>query len=127
MSDKSTLIVPNSELITKTIRNMTMAGALGRVQIQFSVPLGTDVGKLRQLLLELFAENARVLAEPAPAVYVDSISGGQVALNCLAYVPSPRNVYGVRSELLFELLQRTAAEGIALSSPTDIHLVRDEP
>ena len=127
VSDKSTLIVPNSELITKTIRNMTMAGALGRVQIQFSVPLGTDVGKLRQLLLELFAENARVLAEPAPAVYVDSISGGQVALNCLAYVPSPRNVYGVRSELLFELLQRTAAEGIALSSPTDIHLVRDEP
>lgn len=50
-----------------------------------------------------------------------------MALNCLAYVPSPRNVYGVRSELLFELLQRTAAEGIALSSPTDIHLVRDEP
>lgn len=127
VGDKSTLIVPNSELITKTIRNMTMAGALGRVQIQFSVPLGTDVGKLRQLLLELFADNARVLAEPASAVYVDSISGGQVALNCLAYVPSPRNVYGVRSELLFELLQRTAAEGIALSTPTDIHLVRDEP
>lgn len=127
VGDKSTLIVPNSELITKTIRNMTMDNAQGRVQIQFSVPLGTDVGKLRQLLLDLFADNPRVLQEPAPAVYVDSISGGQVALNCLAHVPSPRNVYATRSELLFELLQRTAAAGIALSTPTDIHLVRDEP
>ena len=127
VGDKSTLIVPNSELITKTIRNMTMADALGRVQIQFSVPLGTDVGKLRQLLLGLFADNAKVLSEPAPVVYIDSISSGQVALNCQAYVPSPRNVYATRSELLFELLQCTAAEGIALSTPADIRLVREAP
>ncbi len=75
----------------------------------------------------LFADNAKVLSEPAPVVYIDSIGGGQVALNCQAYVPSPRNVYATRSELLFELLQCTAAEGIALSTPADIRLVREAP
>jgi len=127
VGDKSTLIVPNSELITKTIRNMTMANALGRVQIQFSVPLGADVGRVRQLLLELFAGHEKVLDEPAPSVFIDSISGGLVALNCFAYVSSPRAVYGVRSDLLFALLQAIAEQGIALVTPTDVRVMHADP
>ena len=44
--DKSTLIVPNSELITKSVQNLTMDSALGRISIAFSVPLNTDIVKL---------------------------------------------------------------------------------
>jgi len=125
VGDKSTLIVPNSELITKTIRNMTMGNAQGRIQIQFSVPLSTDVAAVRQILLDCYSEHVGVLAEPAPSVFIDSIANGQVAINSFAYVSGPRAVYGVRSDLYFTMLQKFAAAHIALSSPTDIHLVRD--
>ncbi|MCD7097995.1 DUF3772 domain-containing protein [Stenotrophomonas sp. MMGLT7] len=123
VADKSTLIVPNSELITKTIRNMTMSSPLGRVQIQFSLPLGSDVGRVRELLLALYAEHPGVLDEPAPSVFIDSIAGGQVAINSFAYVSSPRNVYGVRSDLYFRLLEALAEEHIALATPQDIRIV----
>ncbi|MNV11513.1 Mechanosensitive channel MscK precursor [compost metagenome] len=125
VGDKSTLIVPNSELITKTIRNMTMGNAQGRIQIQFSVPLSTDVAAVRQILLDSYAEHVAVLADPAPSVFIDSIANGQIAINSFAYVSGPRAVYGVRSDLYFTMLQKFAAAHIALSSPTDIHLVRD--
>jgi small-conductance mechanosensitive channel len=125
VGDKSTLIVPNSELITKTIRNMTMGNAQGRIQIHFSVPLSTDVAAVRQILLDCYTEHVGVLAEPAPSVFIDSIANGQVAINSFAYVSGPRAVYGVRSDLYFTMLQKFAAAHIALSSPTDIHLVRD--
>ncbi|HBS62362.1 MAG TPA: DUF3772 domain-containing protein [Stenotrophomonas sp.] len=125
VGDKSTLIVPNSELITKTIRNMTMGNAQGRIQIQFSVPLSTDVAAVRQILLDTYAAHVAVLADPAPSVFIDSIANGQIAINSFAYVSGPRAVYGVRSDLYFNMLQSFAAAGIALSSPTDIHLVRD--
>jgi small-conductance mechanosensitive channel len=125
VGDKSTLIVPNSELITKTIRNMTMGNAQGRIQIQFSVPLNTDVAALRQILLDAYTEHPGVLSDPAPSVFIDSIANGQIAINSFAYVSGPRAVYGARSELYFTMLQTFAAAGIALSSPTDIHLVRD--
>lgn len=125
VGDKSTLIVPNSELITKTIRNMTMGNAQGRIQIQFSVPLSTDVAAVRQILLDTYAAHVAVLADPAPSVFIDSIANGQIAINSFAYVSGPRAVYGVRSDLYFNMLQSFAAVGIALSSPTDIHLVRD--
>nr|WP_249027546.1 DUF3772 domain-containing protein [Xanthomonas theicola] len=127
VGDRSTLIVPNSELITKTLRNMTLAGPLGRVQIQFAVALGTDVVKLRQLLLELYAAHAGVLEDPAPSVFIDSIASGHVTLNSFAYVGSPRLSYGIRSDLFFALLQCLAEQGIALESPQEVRLLRKAP
>ncbi|WP_259155883.1 DUF3772 domain-containing protein [Xanthomonas sp. 3793] len=124
VGDRSTLIVPNSELITKSVRNMTLSNPMGRVQLQFSVPLETDVAKVRDMLLELFAEHTKVLAEPAPAVFIDSLAGGHVNFNSFAYVRSPRDSYGVRSELFFALLQRMETVGIALQSPQEIRFSR---
>jgi small-conductance mechanosensitive channel len=124
VGDRSTLIVPNSELITKSVRNMTLSNPMGRVQLQFSVPLEAEVAKVRDMLLELFAEHAKVLAEPAPAVFIDSLAGGHVNFNSFAYVSSPRDAYGVRSELFFALLQRMETVGIALQSPQEIRFSR---
>lgn len=100
VGDRSTLIVPNSELITKSVRNMTLSNPMGRVQLQFSVPLETDVAKVRDMLLALFAEHEKVLAEPAPSVFIDSLAGGHVNFNSFAYVSSPRDSYGVRSQFV---------------------------
>ncbi|MCD0279850.1 mechanosensitive ion channel family protein [Xanthomonas melonis] len=124
VGDRSTLIVPNSELITKSVRNMTLSNPMGRVQLQFSVPLEADVAKVRDMLLALFAEHAKVLAEPAPSVFIDSLAGGHVNFNSFAYVSSPRDSYGVRSELFFALLQRMEQAGVALQSPQEIRFSR---
>jgi small-conductance mechanosensitive channel len=123
IGDRSTLIVPNSELITKSVRNMTRSNALGRVQLQFAVPIGTDMGRVRELLFALYKANPKTLATPAPSVFIDSISGGQANFNSFLYVNSPRDAYGVRSDLFFALLARMAEEGIAMSSPQDIRVV----
>ncbi len=124
VSDRSTLIVPNSELITKSVRNMTLSNPKGRVQLKFSVPLDADVERVRSLLLTLFGEHPKVLEEPTSSVFIDSIDGGQVAFNSFCYVSSPRDTYGVRSDLFFALLQRMAAEGIELQAPQDIRVSR---
>src|SRR5690606_10213393 len=42
MGDRSTVIVPNSEFITKIVRNVTHAGPLGRVQIKLTLPLESN-------------------------------------------------------------------------------------
>ncbi|KAG0779948.1 hypothetical protein G6F22_010347 [Rhizopus arrhizus] len=125
VGDKSTLIVPNSELVTKTVRNMTMGNNQGRIQIQFAVPPSTDVGNLRQALLDAYTAHTNVLKQPAPTVYIDSIAGGQITMNSFAYVASPRQVYATRSDLYFSLLQILAERNIPLSTPTDIHITRD--
>jgi len=117
MGDRSTVIVPNSEFITKIVRNVTLADPLGLVQIKLPVPLGSDVETVREQLLQAFDANTDVQDTPGPAVLLDGIDHGQLVFNATGYVNSPRNVARVRSALLFDVLKRLSDAGITLSSP----------
>ncbi len=117
LADHSTLIVPNSELITKSVVNKTRASPLGRVQIQFSVPLGADVQQVRQIVLEAFAAEEAILDDPAPAVFIDTITADRIMFNCIAQTSSPRNAYGARSGVLMSLLSRFHQEGVEIGTP----------
>ncbi len=117
IADRSTLIVPNSELVTKSIRNMTLADPLGRIQIVFSASIDVDVAAVRGAILETFAAHEAVLAEPAPSVFIDGIDEGKVTFKSFAFVGGPRQVYGTRSAVLFTLLERLRAENIRLTAP----------
>ena len=116
LADHSTLIVPNSELITKSVLNKTLAGPLGRVQIQFSVPIQADVGHACALTLAAFAAVPDVLADPAPVAFVDSIVDGRVLFNCFGHVASPRTAYPTRSLVLLALMRDLREAGIDMGS-----------
>ncbi|MGE7205466.1 DUF3772 domain-containing protein [Sphingomonas sp. NPDC019816] len=124
LADHSTLIVPNSELITKSVLNKTLSGPLGRIQIQFSVPIEADAALVRSIVLECFAEQEAVLAEPAPSAFIDSIVDGRILFNCFAHVASPRVAYGTRSAVLLRLLPALREHGIAIGTvPQRLELV----
>jgi small-conductance mechanosensitive channel len=128
LSDHSTLIVPNSELITKTVLNKTLSSPLGRIQIQFSVPLDTSVDTVRQIIVGIFAAETAVLDEPAPSAYIDSIALDRIAFNCFAHVASPRDVYRTRSNVLMALLRTFAAQGIDIGTlPQKLELHTSDP
>jgi small-conductance mechanosensitive channel len=117
MGDRSTVIVPNSEFITKIVRNVTLANPLGLVQIKLPMPLDTDAARVRDLVRAAFEAHEDVLESPAPSVALDGIDNGRLVFNATGYVNSPRLAYNVRSALLFEVLQQLREAGLALSSP----------
>ncbi len=118
LGDRSTVIVPNSEFITKTVRNMTLSNAEGRVLIRLPMPLSTDAKKVRELMLAACSAHAGVLAAPAPSVTLEGIEGGALIFQAIAFVVSPRLAGGVRSDLLFEILDALQAAELPLSVPT---------
>lgn len=125
MSDRSTVIVPNSQFITQNVRNVTMGNALGVVGITLTLPLDTDVLKIRDLLLQAFTEHQAILDTPAPSVSFKDLTTTGVIISVSGYVNSPRSVGGARSDLLFTVLGRLRELGIALSSPQSMVLISD--
>ena len=122
LGDRSTVIVPNSEFITKTVRNVTLANPLGLVQVKLPLPLGTDAQAARALILSAFVDNPDVLDTPAPNVQLDGIDNGLLLFNATGYAASPRLTSGIRSALLFELLKRLDAAHIAIAKPSTMVL-----
>jgi small-conductance mechanosensitive channel len=123
MGDRSTVIVPNSELITKTVRNITLSNAEGRVRIRLPLPIDSDAQRVRKIVRNALDAQSAILTTPAPSVLLDSIDGSTLVFFVTAFIASPRNAGGIRSELLIDILARLRAEGIALSSPQQIDFV----
>ncbi|QOF77393.1 DUF3772 domain-containing protein [Variovorax sp. 38R] len=127
LGDRSTLIVPNSEFITKTVRNMTLANAEGRVLIRLPMPLTTDAQRVRELILEACRAHEGVLETPAPSLTLEGIENGLLIFQAIAYVSSPRLAGGVRSDLLFTILDALKQADLPLATPTTLVMAAAAP
>lgn len=125
MSDRSTVIVPNSQFISQNVRNVTMGNALGVVGITLTMPLETDANRVRELLLAAYQEHEAILDAPATSVTFKDLTSSGMVIGVSGYVAGPRQVSGTRSDLLFTILGRLRDEGIPLSSPQSMVLVQE--
>ncbi|VVO35745.1 DUF3772 domain-containing protein [Pseudomonas fluorescens] len=118
LSDRSIVIVPNSQLISQNLRNVTMGGsAQGVVTLELTFPFDIDPEQVRNLLQEVYTAHESILEKPAPAVRFSQLTPAGIILSITGYVSSPRIVSNTKSELLFEILKRLSAAGIPLASP----------
>lgn len=117
LGDKSTVIVPNSQLISQNVRNATMGNAQGVVTITLTFPLDIDPVQVREILLAVYNENERILDTPEPSVSFKDLTPQGIVLSVTGNVATQRQIGGAKSDLLFDILTRLRKEGIVLSRP----------
>jgi small-conductance mechanosensitive channel len=118
LSDRSIVIVPNSQLISQNLRNVTLGGsAQGVATLELMFPLDIDPEQVQSLLCDTYNENETILDKPAPYVRFSKLSPEGITLTITGYVSSPRIVGITKSDLLFEILKRLSAAGIELAKP----------
>jgi small-conductance mechanosensitive channel len=112
--DASTVIVPNSSLITSNVENKTAGADRGRIHVQLNVN-AADAEKTERLVLEAAKAVPEILADPPPVVFFDALAaGGAVTLKAYLYVADPRNAQQARSGLLRALLAALEQNGVTL-------------
>jgi potassium efflux system protein len=120
MGDRSRLIVPNSELVTKIVRNVTHGGALGLVKIVLSLDAANDSQAVRDLLMRHLKALPNALQEPPPAVYLTNVKGAAMEFTAVVHLPSPRAAFKAKSDLLFQIIPDLKAHGMTLASSNPV-------
>jgi small-conductance mechanosensitive channel len=123
-NDNITIIVPNSNFITSAVTNWSYGDPKVRLRLPVGVAYGSDVEKLRTLLLEVAAENAATLKQPAPSVrflgFGDSALNFELAIWTIDMAQSPTRF---RSELYFAIERKLREHKIEIPFPQrDLHL-----
>ncbi|WP_176462140.1 DUF3772 domain-containing protein [Serratia marcescens] len=126
LSDRSTMIVPNSQLISQNVRNATMGNAQGVVTIALTFPTSIDPEQVRNILLSAYNEYETILDTPAPYVRFSQLGPDGIILSVTGYVPSPRMVGATKSELLFNILKLLRAQEVSLSSPQEVVFMKQQ-
>ncbi|WP_028623797.1 DUF3772 domain-containing protein [Pseudomonas sp. Ant30-3] len=121
LADRSIVIVPNSQLISQNLRNVTLGGsAQGVASLELTFPLDIDPEQVKTLLYDAFCEHETILDKPEPMVRFSKLSPDGITLTVTGYVGSPRIVGTTKSDLLFEILKRLGAAGIELAKPAPV-------
>ncbi|SHF50718.1 Small-conductance mechanosensitive channel [Kaistia soli DSM 19436] len=112
--DRATLIVPNSSLITGTVKNMVLRDRSGRIIIPVAVAKLSDPEKVRSVLISAAKSHRLVLAYPEPSVLFTAFSAASLEFELRCYLSDISQGAQVRSDLRFDFLARFQAEDIAL-------------
>jgi potassium efflux system protein len=67
--DRKEVIIPNKAFVTERLINWSLSDTTTRVLIKVGVAYGSDLDKVKKVLLQAAKENPRVMTDPEPQVF----------------------------------------------------------
>jgi small conductance mechanosensitive channel len=113
--DNKETTIPNAKIQGNNLINFTRQGRL-RVGFKFSVSYADDMRKVKEVLHEILTADARVLAEPAPNIFVQSLDDDGVGIAARPWV-TPDDYWTLQWDIPERVKLRFDAEGITIPFP----------
>ena len=115
--NRSSIIVPNSELISSTVTNWTHKDKIGRIIVNVGVSYGADPEHVVQILKRCASEHALVVRYPEPYVVWQNFGASSLDFELRAYLGDISTGLQTRSELRFAIFKAFKEEGIEIPFP----------
>lgn len=121
--DGIVLIIPNSRFITGNVINWTHNRKLTRFTVVVGVAYGSDVEKVRDVLVQCAMEHNDVVKTPEPFVFFSDFADSQLTFKLQFYSRSVFKIEFVKSEMRFAIDKAFRANGITIPFPQrDVHI-----
>ncbi len=128
--DEKEIIVPNSQLVTESVHNLTHANNLYRLNIKVGVSYSSDVDLVKKVLLDAADEHFGVIKNTIPNIsnvtppFVRFTAFGSSSLDfeLLAWIPDSFQRFDVASDLHFIIWHKFKEHNITIAFPQlDVH------
>ena len=133
--DEKEIIVPNSQLITEPIHNLTHYNNRFRVRVPVGVSYGSDVNVVKKALLEAAQAHPEVIKAPPddmenvtePFIRFVNFGDSSLDFELLAWIPDSFQRFDVASDLHFLVWDKLKAYNIKIPFPQrDVHFLPTE-
>ena len=126
--DRSTVIVPNSDLISGVVKNWMHTDNSGRVIIDVRVPFDVDPDQVHDLLLEVAQAHPNVLAYPEAKVYLSDFGESALEFQMFCFLGNVDYILSAKSELRFAVFRALRENGIEIPyTRRDVHVTESRP
>lgn len=113
-------IVPNSQLISQSVINLTLSDSEARLKIPVAVAHGNDIGLVLSVLKDVARENPRVLDTPAPLAYLLGLGDSSLNFELHAWLSHVGDRLLAQSEINQQIARKFQELGIEISPPQPI-------
>ncbi len=126
--DRAEVIVPNSELISDQVTNWMLHDTVGRLILKIGVAYGSDVEKVRDILMEIITNHPEVMSKShyitPPRVLFLEFGDSSLNFEMRFFLKDIRQRRTVTSEINFAIDKAFREAGIEIPFPQrDVHLI----
>jgi len=124
------LLVPNSQLLERTVTNWTLVDMEVRTIVRVGVAYGSPVEKVAELILQAVNEQPEVKAKPAPNVIFEDFGDNALIFDAYFWcdVGGERVLRQIRSDVRFQISKLFRENDITIAFPQrDVHLDASGP
>jgi len=119
----ASVIVPNSQILSSAVVNWTHKDSRGRIEIKVGVAYGSNVEKVKEVLLEIAANHPDIQRIPEPTVLFRDFGDSALLFELRFFVPKIDRRLTISSEIRFAIDAAFREAGIEIPFPqTDIHI-----
>lgn len=121
--DDKVMIIPNHKFISDTVYNYTQNHKTTREFVKVGVSYGSDVEKVREVMLECAREQKGILKKPEPFVLFEDFGDSALLFGLHFYVSDSFVDPKVKSELRFKVNNKFRLNNITIPFPQrDVHM-----
>ncbi len=104
--NKANVIIPNSDILSKSVVNKTYANRMGRVEIKIGVDYDSDLNLVKKLLLEIANNDAEVLKDPAPSLLFTDFGDNSLNFQLNCYTSNVYNSSGIANRIREKIVEQ---------------------
>ena len=115
--ERASVIIPNAELISTPVVNMTYDNRLARVEVPLRVDYASDPERVREILLDCARAHEQVYKLPEPFVLLRDFGESALLFELRCFIGEATYKPMVGSDLRFAILRALRAAGIGIPYP----------
>jgi potassium efflux system protein len=114
--DGAEVIIPNGDLISHHVVNWTLSNNNRRVELTIGVAYGSNIQKVKTLLMDVVEGRDDIMNFPAPSVFVHNINETSVDFKVAFWAAEIGQWVELKSNILTEIYTTLEREGVKLPS-----------
>jgi len=123
--DNRVLIIPNHVFLTNSLFNWTQNGVQTTEFLTVGVAYGSDVEKVKELLIEVAKKHPRVLRHPKPDVLFMDFADSALIFRLIIAINDSFTHLKIKSDLRFEIDKKFREHNVQIPFPQrDVHLYK---
>lgn len=123
--DNKVLVIPNHLYLANSLYNWTQNGTTTRESVDVGVAYGSDVQKVKSLLIEAASNNVNVLKNPPPLVLFTDFGDSSLNFKLIVTLNDSFQAGVPKSDLRFEIDRLFRENNVTIPFPQrDIHIIQ---
>lgn len=124
--ENTLIIVPNQKIINEKLTNLSYPDPQIRVSVEVGVAYGTDLEKVKKILMNICESHPDVLDDPPPVAYFINFGASSLDFKLLCRVPKWELQWRVAEEIRMEIDRVFKKEGIEIPFPQHVVTITGE-